>query len=164
MFLTGIEAKQKKLMERVQEIRGIISTTMPGSTQAGVTCAVRLAYDVRERLEDVRSRHGLRTLKEAAYVCMRLGVTTLERLEPETRGRINGKVPTLLRPVRVLTDEQITQIKDHGFDPVAAAVCGVDAGGLRPAVAYRGEEDLGGGGELGGAVGVHTAGDQGLGA
>lgn len=121
MFLTGIEAKQRVLRERVQEIRGIIRTTMPGSTQAGVTCAVRLAYDVRERLEDVRSRHGLRTLKEAAYVCMLLGVATLERLEPEVKGRINGKVPTLLRPVRVLTDEQISTIKDRGFNPVFSA-------------------------------------------
>lgn len=113
MFLAGIEGRQRELQAKYGEIRRILAEArLPGTKEYGLSLALKLPREVHDRLEEVRSRHGLRSLKEAAYKALMLGLSTMERLPagyetPEPRTGVYG---------RVLTQEEISRLKDEGFD------------------------------------------------
>ena len=114
MFLEQLDAKHDRLRRRVQEIRGVLSESVPRPSDPGVTNGLRIPYDIRDRIIEIQSRHGLRSSKEALYKAMMLGLLTLERLEPAggVLPRVPGQLP---RGHRVLDDEEVTRIKEGGF-------------------------------------------------
>lgn len=135
MFLASMEEQHRKLQARFAEIRAVVRDyRMPPAAQYAVNCAIRLPMDVRGRLEEVRSRHGFRTIKDAVYTSMALGLHTLERLEPESKGRptkvVNGNGIPGMPGARVLSEDEVVRIKDHGF--------GCDRHDREPAVALEG--------------------------
>lgn len=116
MFLAGIEAKQRKLEARYSEIRAIISEArLPGAKEYGLSCALKLPRDLHDRLEEVRSRHGLRSLKEAAYKALVLGLATMERLPAASAYQTapRNQVPPT---ARVLSEQEISRLKEEGFN------------------------------------------------
>jgi hypothetical protein len=114
MFLGQMEAKQKVFRQRIQEIRGLLSgAPVPGPSDPGVTNGLRIPYDIRDRLIEIQSRHGLRSTKEALYKSMLLGLVTLERLEPANGER---RVPNgLAKGHRVLDPDEVRSVQEGGF-------------------------------------------------
>lgn len=114
-FLAVIDARQQQAKQRFTEIRKILAEAiMPGPTEHGLSCALKLPLPVHDRLEEACGRHGLRSLKETAYKAMMLGLATMERL-PATDSKLPS--PRASRVTgRPLTDEEISRIKDEGFN------------------------------------------------
>lgn len=116
MFLGALDAKQKVLKSRIQEIRRLMSGEPPGPADPGVTNGVRIPYDIRDRIIEIQSRHGMRSAKEAVYKSMLLGLATLERLEPARSGRVDRLNPGHLPAGhRVLDEDEVAKIKEGGF-------------------------------------------------
>jgi hypothetical protein len=107
MFLGQMETKFGILRQRVQEIRGLLTQPAPRPDDPGVTNGLRIPYDVRDRLVEIQSRHGLRSSKEAIYKAMLLGLVTLERLEP-----LGSKEQPKRRNYRALSEDEISKLRD----------------------------------------------------
>jgi len=113
MFLSQMEAKHRALRQKVQEIRGVLTgTAVPGPGDPGVTNGLRISYDIRDRIVEIQSRHGMRSAKEALYKSMLLGLMTLERLEPANGSHYN---PNRMGAHRALSDDEVARLKDEGF-------------------------------------------------
>lgn len=116
-FLARIDTKTKQAQERYGEIRRILAeAVLPGPTDFGLSCAIKLPRDVHDRLEEVCSRHGLKSLKEAAFKAMMLGLATMERLPAAgQKQQIQSPMKSARVVGRVLSDVEVSRLKDEGF-------------------------------------------------
>ena len=121
MFLSSIDAKQRMVKQRFSEIRQVLErTVVPSPSDGGVTYGLRATYELRNRLIEVQSRHGISSVKETIFKALMLGLLTLERLPPQ----VNGLSPRLNKPedwykqrgLRVLNEEELNRLRDEGFD------------------------------------------------
>lgn len=117
MFLSSIEAKNRVGMARAKEIHAVLTEAdVPSPTDPGVTNGLRIPYDIRDRLIQIQSRHGMGSSKEAIYKAMMLGLMTLERLEPTNGARVKRRPNTLPDgSYRALSEEEVSQLRDGGY-------------------------------------------------
>lgn len=109
-FLADIEGNQRRLKAKFDEIWAIVNgEAMP---KGGTGLTLKLSPELREKLVEAKDTHGVRTIQDTAYKALILGLTTLTRLPP----RDDLGLPRAPVKGRVLTDEEVTQIKDEGFN------------------------------------------------
>lgn len=115
MFLATVDERNRLTRARLDEIRRTLSSVeVPPTDEPGVTNGLRLPFDIRDRLIEIQGRHGMRSIREATYKAMILGLITLERLEPV--GSPLRSVPrSLPAGHRVLSEEEVVRLKDDGF-------------------------------------------------
>lgn len=109
-FLADIEENHRRLKAKFDEIWRIVNgTAMPKS---GIGLTLKLSSELREKLECAKDTHGIKTIQDTAYKALVLGLTTLNRLPP----RDDLDLPRAPVQGRVLTEEEVIQIKDEGFN------------------------------------------------
>ena len=109
-FLADIEGNQRRLKAKFDEIWGIVAGESMPKDGTGLT--LKLSPELREKLVEAKDIHGIRTIQDTAYKALILGLTTLTRLPP----RDDLDLPRAPVQGRVLTEEEVIQIKDEGFN------------------------------------------------
>lgn len=118
MFISQLDLKHRLLKGRIDEIRAILTTAViPAADDPGLTHGIRLALDVRDRVALIQERHQFRSAKEVIYKAMLIGLVTLERLEPAERPSARARPD---RRARVLSEDEISRIKEVGFNAAKA--------------------------------------------
>ena len=116
MFLADIEKKNQRVRAKYEEIRRIIShAVMPSPREFGIACALRLDEETHRKLEEVRSRHGIHSLREAAFKALALGLATMSRL-PASDIEPNTATRRAAPKGRVLTSSEISRLKEEGYN------------------------------------------------
>jgi hypothetical protein len=117
MFLSNIEDRHAITKARVREIRHVLgSAEVPVPTAPGVTNGLRIPFDIRDRLVEIQSRHGMGSSKEVIYKAMLLGLHTLERLEPASGPIVRRRSNVLPNgSYRALSEDDVSRLRDGGY-------------------------------------------------
>lgn len=114
-FLSDIETRGRDLGERIRSIRAIVASSCPPNVNdPGVTNAIRMTMEVRDRVSALQVRHNFSSARDVIYAALLLGLATLERLEPSVPVK-RVAVPRLHRQVRVLSENEVSRLRDEGY-------------------------------------------------